>query len=170
MCSASKRWTPLLVATILSMTAPAFSQDKVVHFSSINGQTGQSAAYGSKVIEGVNLAAKAINDAGGFADKCGARYKVKITTGDMANSREQAVSLLRQAAADASVVAVVGVRPHGAGGGPAQDPHHRHGLGGADQGVEPLGLPAQHGLQGGRPAPDADAQGEVRRQARRPGL
>ncbi len=105
------RWTPLLVATILSMTAPAFSQDKVVHFSSINGQTGQSAAYGSKVIEGVNLAAKAINDAGGFADKCGARYKVKITTGDMANSREQAVSLLRQAAADASVLAVVAPSP-----------------------------------------------------------
>ena len=93
------------------MTAPAFSQDKVVHFSSINGQTGQSAAYGSKVIEGVNLAAKAINDAGGFADKCGARYKVKITTGDMANSREQAVSLLRQAAADASVLAVVAPSP-----------------------------------------------------------
>src|SRR5882724_6786454 len=105
------RWTPLLVATILSMTAPAFSQDKVVHFSSINGQTGQSAAYGSKVIEGVNLAAKAINDAGGFADKCGARYKVKITTGDMANSREQAVSLLRQAAGDASVLAVVAPSP-----------------------------------------------------------
>src|SRR3989454_2635896 len=105
------RWTPLLVATILSMTAPAFSQDKVVHFSSINGQTGQSAAYGSKVIEGVNLAAKAINAAGGFADKCGARYKVKITTGDMANSREQAVSLLRQAAADASVLAVVAPSP-----------------------------------------------------------
>src|SRR5438093_1081184 len=109
--SAMTRWTPLLVATILSMTAPAFSQDKVVHFSSINGQTGQSAAYGSKVIEGVNLAAKAINDAGGFADKCGARYKVKITTGDMANSREQAVSLLRQAAADASVLAVVAPSP-----------------------------------------------------------
>src|SRR2546426_2640874 len=105
------RWTPLLVATILSMTAPAFSQDKAVHFSSINGQTGQSAAYGSKVIEGVNLAAKAINAAGGFADKCGARYKVKITTGDMANSREQAVSLLRQAAADASVLAVVAPSP-----------------------------------------------------------
>ncbi len=39
-----KRWTPLLVATIVSMTVPAFSQEKVVHFSSINGQTGQSAA------------------------------------------------------------------------------------------------------------------------------
>jgi branched-chain amino acid transport system substrate-binding protein len=108
---AMKRWTPLLVATIVSMTVPAFSQEKVVHFSSINGQTGQSAAYGSKVIEGVDLAAKAINDAGGFADKCGTRYKLKITTGDMANSREQAVSLLRQAASDASVLAVVGPSP-----------------------------------------------------------
>lgn len=106
-----KRWTPLLVATIVSLTASAFAQEKVVHFSSINGQTGQSAAYGSKVIEGVNLAAKTINNAGGFADKCGTRYKIKITTGDMANSREQAVSLLRQAASDASVLAVVGPSP-----------------------------------------------------------
>jgi branched-chain amino acid transport system substrate-binding protein len=105
------RFTPLLVATIVSMTTPALAQDKVVHFSSINGQTGQSAAYGSKVIEGVNLAAKTINEAGGFADKCGARYKVKITTGDMANSREQAVSLLRQAATDPSVLAVIGPSP-----------------------------------------------------------
>src|SRR2546422_5679183 len=105
------RWTPLLFATILSMTAPAFSQDKVVHFSSINGQTGQSAAYGSKVIEGVTLAAKTVNDAGGVTDRCGGKYKVKVTTADMANSREQAGSLLRQAAADASVLAVVAPSP-----------------------------------------------------------
>ena len=59
----------------------------------------------------MNLAAKAINDAGGVADRCGGRYKVKVTTGDMANSREQAVSLLRQAAADSTVLAVVGPSP-----------------------------------------------------------
>jgi branched-chain amino acid transport system substrate-binding protein len=107
-----KRWTLLVVAAvILSMALPGAAQDKVVHFSSINAQTGQSAAYGSKVIEGVNLAAKSINDAGGFADRCGGKYKVKITTSDMANSREQAVSLLRQAAGDASVLAVVGPSP-----------------------------------------------------------
>jgi branched-chain amino acid transport system substrate-binding protein len=100
----------MLVALLLA-AAPAAAQEKVVHFSSINGQTGQSAAYGSKVIEGVDLAAKVINEAGGFADRCGGKYKVKITTGDMANSREQAVSLLRQAAADASVLAVVAPSP-----------------------------------------------------------
>src|SRR5262249_44381802 len=53
---AMKRWTLLLVVATLTATAPASSQEKVVHFSSINGQTGQSAPYGSKVIEGVNLA------------------------------------------------------------------------------------------------------------------
>ena len=106
-----KRWTLLLVVATLTAPAPASSQEKVVHFSSINGQTGQSAAYGSKVIEGVNLAAKTINDAGGFSDKCGAHYKLKITTGDMANSREQAVSLLRQAAGDSTVLAVIGPSP-----------------------------------------------------------
>jgi branched-chain amino acid transport system substrate-binding protein len=100
----------VLVALIF-VAGPAVAQEKVVHFSSINGQTGQSAAYGSKVIEGVNLASKAINDAGGFTDRCGGKYKVKVTTGDMANSREQAVSLLRQAAADSTVLAVVGPSP-----------------------------------------------------------
>jgi len=100
-----------VLVALMFVAMPAVAQEKVVHFSSINGQTGQSAAYGSKVIEGVNLAAKTINDAGGFADRCGGKYKVKVTTGDMANSREQAVSLLRQAAGDASVLAVVAPSP-----------------------------------------------------------
>jgi branched-chain amino acid transport system substrate-binding protein len=100
-----------VLVALMVVAVPAVAQEKVVHFSSINGQTGQSAAYGSKVIEGVNLAAKAINDAGGVADRCGGKYKVKVTTGDMANSREQAVSLLRQAAADSTVLAVVGPSP-----------------------------------------------------------
>jgi branched-chain amino acid transport system substrate-binding protein len=100
-----------MIAALVFAAVPAFAQEKVVHFSIINGQTGQSAAYGSKVIEGVNLAAKAINEAGGFTDKCGGKYKVKVTTGDMANSREQAVSLLRQAAGDSTVLAVIAPSP-----------------------------------------------------------
>jgi branched-chain amino acid transport system substrate-binding protein len=100
----------VLAAFVVAAT-PAFAQESVVHFSSINGQTGQSAAYGSKVIEGVNLAVKAVNDGGGFTDKCGAKYKVKVTTGDMANSREQAVSLLRQAAGDSTVLGVIAPSP-----------------------------------------------------------
>ena len=100
-----------VLAALVFAAAPAFAQEKVVHFSSINGQTGQSAAYGSKVIEGVNLAAKTINEGGGFSDRCGGKYTVKVTTGDMANSREQAVSLLRQAAGDATVLAVIAPSP-----------------------------------------------------------
>ena len=100
-----------VLMVLVFAAAPAFAQEKVVHFSSINGQTGQSAAYGSKVIEGVNLATKAINEAGGFSDRCGGKYTVKVTTGDMANSREQAVSLLRQAAGDSTVLAVIAPSP-----------------------------------------------------------
>jgi branched-chain amino acid transport system substrate-binding protein len=100
-----------LVAAAALASAPAFSQQNVVHFASINAVTGQSAAYGTKVVEGVNLAAKTINDAGGFQDKCGARYTLRITTSDMVNSREQAVTLLRQAAQDPSVLAVIGPSP-----------------------------------------------------------
>jgi branched-chain amino acid transport system substrate-binding protein len=106
-----KRWAALFVVVILTLPVVAAAQEKIVHFASINAQTGQSAPYGGKVIEGVNLAGKVINEAGGFADRCGGRYKLKITTSDMANSREQAVSLLRQAAGDASVLAVVGPSP-----------------------------------------------------------
>jgi len=106
-----KRWIALLVLAPLALAAPTAAQEKVVHFSSINANTGQSAPYGSKVIEGVNLAAKAINEAGGFVDRCGTHYRLKITTSDMANSREQAVSLLRQAASDPSVLAVIGPSP-----------------------------------------------------------
>lgn len=106
-----KRWAAVIVLTVLTLATAAGAQEKVVHFSSINGQTGQSAPYGGKVIEGVNLAAKAINDAGGFTDRCGGKYKLKITTSDMANSREQAVSLLRQAAGDSSVLAVIAPSP-----------------------------------------------------------
>lgn len=107
-----KRYIGLLIVTALLASGSSTSaQEKVVHFSSINAQTGQSAAYGSKVIEGVNLAVKTINDGGGLTDRCGGQYRVKITTSDMANSREQAVSLLRQAAADPSVLAVVGPSP-----------------------------------------------------------
>ena len=40
----------VLVALML-VAVPAGAQEKVVHFSSINGQTGQSAAYGSKELE-----------------------------------------------------------------------------------------------------------------------
>jgi len=106
-----KRWIAPLVAAIVALPVTAASQEKIVHFASINAQTGQSAPYGGKVIEGVNLAGKAINEAGGFTDRCGGKYKLKITTSDMANSREQAVSLLRQSAGDASVLAVVGPSP-----------------------------------------------------------
>jgi branched-chain amino acid transport system substrate-binding protein len=106
-----KRWVVVWVVAVLALPAAAGSQEKVVHFSSINAQTGQSAPYGGKVIEGVNLAGKTINEAGGFTDKCGTAYRLKITTSDMANSREQAVSLLRQAAGDPSVLAVVGPSP-----------------------------------------------------------
>lgn len=106
-----KRCVVLFVIAALAVPAAVGSQEKVVHFSSINGQTGQSAPYGSKVIEGVNLAAKTVNEAGGFADKCGAHYRLNVTTGDMANSREQAVSLLRQAAADPTILAVIGPSP-----------------------------------------------------------
>src|SRR3989442_13277241 len=80
----------LVLVALMFVAMPAVAQEKVVHLSSINGQTGQSAAYGSKVIEGVNLAAKTINDAGGFTDRGGGKQKGKDTHRGMADSHAQA--------------------------------------------------------------------------------
>ena len=51
---------------------PAAAQaKKVVKLAGINALTDQSAAYGTRSHHGAQLAAKLLNDAGGFKDSCG---------------------------------------------------------------------------------------------------
>ena len=80
----------------------------VLHFYSLNALTGQSAPFGKRTSDAVNLLAKQTNDAGGLKDSCGNTYTVNITTVDMANDKDQAVTLARQAASDSSVLGIIG--------------------------------------------------------------
>lgn len=79
-----------------------------VHFVSIDGLTGPSAAYGGASDNGKRLAADRVNDAGGFDDSCGNHYTITLDHEDMVEDRNQAVTLFRRAAGDNSVLAIIG--------------------------------------------------------------
>lgn len=92
-------------------TAVFAQQERVVHLYQINSITGQSGPYGGRAVQGGELLAKQINDAGGFRDNCGNVYRLKLTDWDMVNSREQAIGGLRKAADDSTVLAAIGSTP-----------------------------------------------------------
>jgi branched-chain amino acid transport system substrate-binding protein len=96
-----------LAGSRVSLAAEA----RVVHFFQVNALTGQAGSYGTRSVHGVELAAKHLNDAGGFTDTCNNKYTVKLSVWDMANSREQAIAGLRKAADDPTVLAVLGSTP-----------------------------------------------------------
>jgi len=101
----------LLVLLMAGNWIPLRAEGRVVHFFQVNALTGQAGSYGTRSIHGAELAAKHLNDAGGFTDTCGNTYTIKLSVWDMANSREQAIAGLRKAADDASVLAVLGSTP-----------------------------------------------------------
>ena len=101
----------LLTLTLAGRYATLAAEDRVVHFFQDNALTGQSGSYGTRSIHGVELAAKHINDGGGFTDTCGNKYTIKLSVWDMANSHEQAIAGLRKAADDPTVLAVLGSTP-----------------------------------------------------------
>jgi len=101
----------LLTLTLAGRTATVASEERVVHFFQDNALTGQAGSYGTRSIHGAELAAKHINDGGGFTDTCGNKYTVKLSVWDMANSREQAIAGLRKAADDPTVLAALGSTP-----------------------------------------------------------
>ena len=101
----------VLALLMAGTRVPLRAEDRVVHLYQVNALTGQAGSYGTRSIHGVELAAKHLNDAGGFTDTCGHTYTIKLTVWDMANSREQAITGLRKAADDASVLAVLGSTP-----------------------------------------------------------
>ena len=64
-----------LLALLLAGTrVPLRAEDRVVHFYQVNALTGQAGSYGTRSIHGAELAAKHLNDAGGFPDTCGNQY------------------------------------------------------------------------------------------------
>ncbi|MBI4505644.1 MAG: ABC transporter substrate-binding protein [Chloroflexi bacterium] len=87
------------------------AEAKEVHLYSVDAQTAQSATFGKRTRDGVLLRAKKINAEGGFKDSAGTTYRIKVTSEDMANSREQAIALFRKGASDPSVMGVIGPTP-----------------------------------------------------------
>lgn len=80
----------------------------VVKIAQTEALTGPSSAYGLRCRDGALMAIEEINAAGGFKDLNGALYSVELTTEDMANDARQAVTLYRQHALNASIVAQIG--------------------------------------------------------------
>jgi len=101
----------LLTLALAGRHAGSAAEQSVVHFFQVNALTGQAGTYGTRSIHGAELAAKHINDAGGFVDSCGNKYTIRLSVWDMANSHEQAIAGLRKAADDPTALAVIGSTP-----------------------------------------------------------
>ncbi len=93
----------------LSLAAPAVlvrAEPAVLHLASIQSITGPSSAYGQRVRDGGQYAANQLNATG--IEVGGTTYRLQITVQDQANDPQQAVTLIRQAASQSDVLAVVG--------------------------------------------------------------
>jgi len=102
----------LLIAllAVLGASASVSSNraNKVVTFWSSNVLTGQSAFYGKGSLLAQQLLVKKINGAGGFKDKCGNTYTVKLKTWDDADTPAQSVAGMQKAASDSSILGAIG--------------------------------------------------------------
>src|SRR5690242_20606656 len=81
---------------------------QTVTFWSSNGLTGQSAFYGKGSLLAQQLLAKKINSSGGFKDVKGNTYMVKLKTWDDADTPAQSVAGMQKAAADSSILGMIG--------------------------------------------------------------
>jgi branched-chain amino acid transport system substrate-binding protein len=80
----------------------------VLKFGHIQPLTGPSAAYGIRARDGALLAVDEINAAGGWTDAKGQKHQLEMALGDMVNDPKQAITLFRQYATDAQVIASLG--------------------------------------------------------------
>lgn len=108
--SVSRRALGRLTAGVaVAIAAPAVlarAQPATLRIANIQPITGSSAAYGWRARDGAQLVADEINAKG--LQVGGTTYRIELALQDMANDPQQAVTLLRQAASDASVMAAIG--------------------------------------------------------------
>ena len=91
---------PFIVGRASAATAVKIAQTEAL--------TGPSSAYGLRCRDGALMAVEETNAAGGFKDSKGTPYILELTTEDMANDARQAVTLYRQHALNADIVAQIG--------------------------------------------------------------
>jgi len=103
--------TILLVGLLVPRPSVSQTGTSVLHLYNLNAFTGPSAPYGLRGAHGAAVAAKQINDAGGFKDTKGNKHTIKLTDFDVDDSKDQGVAGLRRAADDPTVLAVIGPSP-----------------------------------------------------------
>jgi len=103
----------LLLATTVACSSGSGSSGSgdsgTIKLYGLNSMTGDSAPYGAKSQHGAELYVKELNAAGGLTDDCGKTHKVELSVHDMQDSKAEAVTQVRNAATDDSVLAVVGL-------------------------------------------------------------
>jgi branched-chain amino acid transport system substrate-binding protein len=92
----------LATPAIIAHAAPS-----VIRVGQIEALTGPSAAYGIRAANGARLAMEQLNKAGGFLVG-GTTYTLDIAFNDMANDTRQAVTLVRQYAAQPEMICCIG--------------------------------------------------------------
>lgn len=70
--------------------------------------TGSSANNGQISKRGAELAVSQLNEAGGFRDEKGNRYQLEISANDYGDNKNEAIAVVRGAAGDSSVLAIIG--------------------------------------------------------------
>lgn len=103
----------VLMGATATLAMPAligrsYAADGTIMLAQIQALTGPSAEHGMRARDGATLAAEEINAAGGLQDSTGRRYQLEMSDSDMANDPRQAITLLRNYAADPDVLAVLG--------------------------------------------------------------
>ena len=99
----------LAAGTVLGLAMPPTigrAQPATLRVMSIQATTGPSSPYGWRVRDGAQLVADDINAAG--LSVGGTTYRIEVRTEDMANDPQQAITLLRQAASNPDILAVIG--------------------------------------------------------------
>ena len=106
-----RRFMTLAAGTTTLCFAPGIGRAQsggTIKVGHIQPLTGPSAAYGIRARDGAIIAIEEINAAGGWTDAKGAKYQFEMAVGDMANDPKQAITLFRQFATDAQVIASLG--------------------------------------------------------------
>lgn len=106
-----RRFVTLAAGTAALPYAPSIARGQsagVIKIGHVQPLTGPSAAYGIRGRDGAQIALEEINAAGGWTDAKGKKYQFEFLLGDMANDPKQAITLFRQYATDAQVIAFLG--------------------------------------------------------------
>jgi|SRR5262245_3743038 len=106
-----RHFVALATGTTTLACAPAIVRAQsvgTIKVGHIQPLTGPSAAYGIRARDGAIIAIEEVNAAGGWTDAKGAKHQFEIVVGDMANDPKQAITLFRQFATDAQVIASLG--------------------------------------------------------------